>query len=559
MQRSVSPRTTRLIALLITAIGFALRLYSLASESLWYDELLQVNLALADIPSLLYRLPFHTALPLDYLISHYWIFGGKSDAWVRIPAVVAGTLTLPLAFQLGRRLLGDLPGLLFMALLAYAPFHVHYSQEVRPYALGLLGITLADYLLWRIRATGEWHYLLPLQGAVLIFALSHYFALSIFGPFLIFLVLDVLFNAARQNSLKALMALLITGFVALLVLLALGWGPTLLNVSSRFSQTLAEPEQFTADPSQKPNQGTGPIINRDFIEKMILGPIGAGRGKSLWLMNGLVIGGLVSLVAQKKYKQSLLLGLWVVAPVVGIVAFLVHRGTFFAPRYILFILPAYFMLIAMGVLALPHLVGRFGPAWLAVGAFLLVGWFVFSDLNSDLLRLYRNKDKEDWHLVGDFIANNAGPNDAVIAVKAEPTMNWYYPPATTAGNRFDNLAEIKRTVAQAERSWIILSIFSSGIDTNIKAWLSDSEQGSVRFVLDPIITVYYLGHQVDKEQLLTEVRDFVLPVDHAIYASLARENRRHPDIARRYYELAIEHAPDAETRASYQTALAALE
>jgi hypothetical protein len=138
-------------------------------------------------------------------------------------------------------------------------------------------------------------------------------------------------------------------------------------------------------------------------------------------------------------------------------------------------------------------------------------------------------------------------------------MNWYYPPATTDGNRFDNLEEIKRTVAQAERSWIILSIFSSGIDTNIKAWLSDSEQGSVRFVLDPIITVYYLGHQVDKEQLLTEVRDFVLPVDHAIYASLARENRRHPDIARRYYELAIEHAPNEETRASYQTALAAVE
>ena len=51
MQRSISARTTRLIALLVTAIGFALRLYSLAGESLWYDELLQLNLALADIPS----------------------------------------------------------------------------------------------------------------------------------------------------------------------------------------------------------------------------------------------------------------------------------------------------------------------------------------------------------------------------------------------------------------------------------------------------------------------------------------------------------------------------
>jgi hypothetical protein len=49
-----------------------------------------------------------------------------------------------------------------------------------------------------------------------------------------------------------------------------------------------------------------------------------------------------------------------------------------------------------------------------------------------------------------------------------------------------------------------------------------------------------------------------LPVDHALYASLARENRRDPTVARRYYELAIENAPDEETRAEYQAALDAL-
>jgi hypothetical protein len=443
-----------------------------------------------------------------------------------------------------------------MALLAYSPFHIRYSQEVRPYALGLLGVMLFSYFLWRLRATGNWRYVGPMQLAALIFSLSHYFAATIFAPWLIFLGLDVVFNKSRRHSLKALAGALATGFVCLLVLMMLGWGPTLFKVSGAFSETLVNPEQFIAAAEEKPNMGVGPEVNQEFITRQILGPLGAGVGGiSLWLFGQLALLGLINLAAQKKYKLGLLLILWVVIPVVGIVAFLVHRGTFFAPRYIIFILPAYFMLLSMGILCLPQLLRRAGPPWLTATVFLIIGGMVFTDLHADVYRLYYNKDKEDWRLVGDFIAGNAGPNDAVIAVKAEPAMNWYYPPATTDGNRYSKMEVIQQTVARAERSWVILSIYSSGIDANIKAWLSDGEQGAVRFTLDPVITVYYLGHNTDKEQLLKEIQDFALPVNHELYASLARENRRHPEIARRYYQLAIEHAPNDEIRAQYEAAM----
>jgi predicted membrane-bound mannosyltransferase len=544
------------LALLLTFIGFGLRVYNLAVESLWYDELLQVNLALADIPSMLRRLWPHSAVPLDYLISHYWILLGRSEYWVRMPAVVIGVLTLPVAFQLGRRFLGYGPALLLMLLLAFSPFHIRYSQEVRPYALGVFGVTLFSYLVWQLRATGNWRYLLFMQPAALIFSLSHYFANTVFGPWLIFLGIDIIFNKHRQNSLKALAGVLVAGLVCLSVLLMLGWGPTLLRVSDAFGETLANPEQFNAAPEEKPNFGIGPQVDQNFIKRQILASLGAGAtNNSLWLFNGLVSLGLLSLIAQKKHKLSLLLILWLVAPIVGVVAFLVHRGTFFAPRYIIFSLPAYFVLLTAGILALPRLIKRTGPTWLVVVVFLLAAGLVLADLSIDLKRLYDNKDKENWQLVGKFIAANAGPNDAVIAVKAEPAMNWYYPPATTDGNRYSKLEVIKETVAQAERSWVILSIYSSGMDSNIRAWLSDSEQGAVRLVLDPVITVYYLGQGVDKEQLLQEIQGFALPVDHALYASLARENRRNPAVARQYYRLALEHAPTEEIRAKYESAL----
>lgn len=555
----LTPNIIHVIALVLTLFGFGLRMYTLASESLWYDELLQVNLALVDIPSMLPRLPLHTAVPLDYIISHYWIFWGTSEGWVRFPAVIMGTLTLPIIYQLGRRFLGGVPALLLMALLTFSPFHIRFSQEVRPYALVVFGVTVYSYFIWRLRDTGNWRNLIPMALAAVIFSLSHYFASVIFGAWLLFLGIDIIFRNRRQYSVRALGGLLATGTVCLLLLLMLGWGPTLLKVSGGFGETLVNPEQLVAPAEEKPNFGTGPEISEDFIRTQILGPLGSGStDNSIWLFNGLGIVGVISLIAQKKYKLGLILVLWVLFPVVGIVTFLVHRGTFFAPRYIIFVLPAYLALLTAGILALPQILKRMGATWLAAAVFLLIGGLVFADLYADINRLYYEKDKEDWRLVGNFIARNARPDDAVIAVKAEPAMNWYYPPATAEGNTYSKLEVIQDTVSKSERSWVILSIYSSGIDSNIKAWLSDSEHGSVKLVLDPVITVYYLGHNVEKAQLLQEIQGFALPVNHELYASLARENRRNPEVARRYYELAIEHAPDDEVRAQYEAALDSL-
>ena len=127
-----TPYTTRWVyfsALAVVALGFALRLYALASESLWFDELLQLDISQGPLAGILPQLPRHTAVPLDYLITHFWIMLGRQDDWVRLPAVVFGTLTLPLAYRLGRTLLGQHEGLLVMLLLALSPFHIHYSDD----------------------------------------------------------------------------------------------------------------------------------------------------------------------------------------------------------------------------------------------------------------------------------------------------------------------------------------------------------------------------------------------------------------------------------------------
>ncbi|MFQ5614287.1 MAG: glycosyltransferase family 39 protein, partial [Anaerolineae bacterium] len=546
-------------AMVITALGFALRLYTLASESLWYDELLQLDIAQGPLPSMLPRLQGHAAVPLDYLIAHAWILLGRGEGWVRIPAVMFGTLALPVAYRLGRSLLGRYEGLLLMALLALSPMHVRYSQEVRPYALVVLGVTLAGYAFWQMRRTGRWRYFILLQVGAVVITLAHVFGTAVFGPLLVLAAVDLAVGKDRKRAVKSMAGLLAAGFLSLMILLSLGWGRYIVNNVTGFGGAVVEPEKFTVDPSQKPNLGSGPEVNGSFIKNEIVAPLGAGAAsRSLWLFNGLAGLGLVYLLSRKQYRLGLLLILWLVLPVVSIVAFLVYRGTFFASRYIISILPAYLSLVVVGLLALFRWLKRIEFAWLSIGVALIIGASLAGDLGASLNRLYHEQDKEDWRLVGQFIAQNAGPDDAVIAVNAEPTMNWYYPPAWAVPNRYETLESVQAAAAEARRSWVILSLFSSDIDASVKAWLGEGEQGAIRLVLDPEITVYYLGRNATQEQLLEEIQGFALPVDHALYASLARENRRRPAVARRYYQLAIEHAPTGELRAEYRRALDAL-
>lgn len=552
----------RLAIFTIIALGFALRLHGLGRESLWYDELLQLDIAQDSLTSILPQLPRHSAVPLDYFISHFWILGGRSETWVRLPAALLGALTLPWLYLLGRRLLDGQSSLVFTAMLAISPIHIRYSQEVRPYALLILGLVLAGYSFWQLRQTGRRRYAISLQLGVLFLALAHFFAIVIFIPWLMFAGLDVLTGRPRRRPLQAGLALLVTGAVALGLILGLGWGRTLWNVTYwGFGQAVVNPERFTVEADEKPNLGAGPQadFSWSFIKEEVLTPFGAGSSATfLRLFNGLALLGGLYLLIQKRYKTVLWLGLWLVLPVAVIVAFLIQRGAFYEPRYIMTALPAYLALAAVGLLALPRWLRCAEPGWIAPGALALLGGLVIWGCLGTVWRDYNTVNKEDWRLVSRVIAQNIQPGQTVIAVNAEPALNWYYPPAQADLDTFDRLEAVKTAVLSSERSWVVMSIYTGYIPDGrrVEQWLH--ELGAVRLALDPLIDVYYVGPTVSPPQLLAEVRTMALPVNHTLYAELARQNRRAPAIARSYFQAAITHAPTEALRVEYTTEMETL-
>ena len=132
----------RAVWLIIVIGGFALRLYRLGAQSLWYDETVSAYLASQSIP----RLVAHTAgdihPPGYYVFLHLWLrLAGDSEFALAFFSLVFGVLLIALSFALARRLLGQTAALWSALLVATSPYNVWYSQEVRMYTLGaVLGL-----------------------------------------------------------------------------------------------------------------------------------------------------------------------------------------------------------------------------------------------------------------------------------------------------------------------------------------------------------------------------------------------------------------------------------
>lgn len=142
------------VALLVAAIvagGFALRLFRLDQQSIWWDEAYSIDLALRPITEATALTAVDIHPPLHYWLLAAWVpLTGVSEYAVRSSSVFWGVLTIPLMYQLGRALFGKPAGVLAAFLFAIHPFHVAYAQEARMYTLETALSVLSVLLMVRL-------------------------------------------------------------------------------------------------------------------------------------------------------------------------------------------------------------------------------------------------------------------------------------------------------------------------------------------------------------------------------------------------------------------------
>src|SRR5579884_1366006 len=163
----------------------------LSVPSLWTDELfLALNVVHRSYSGLLQTLDFEQAAPIGYLwVQHALVqlFGANEYA-LRIQALIAGIVALPLTWLAARRFFGAWPAALSAALLSFAPYCIRYSNESKQYGIELCVaaalLALASFIPRRALRTEE-VLSLTLAGIVaLTFSLSSAFILAGVGALL---------------------------------------------------------------------------------------------------------------------------------------------------------------------------------------------------------------------------------------------------------------------------------------------------------------------------------------------------------------------------------------
>jgi 4-amino-4-deoxy-L-arabinose transferase-like glycosyltransferase len=142
--RAVRPRLALVVALAV-ALGALVRLLGLGSQSLWMDEgftSMMARVPLHDLPSAGLGIEKHP--PLYYLLAKLSTAClGESELALRLPAALAGTLTLVVAGAVALQCGGSAAAVAATLLLAVSSLHTMMSRDARGYGVATLLLLVA--------------------------------------------------------------------------------------------------------------------------------------------------------------------------------------------------------------------------------------------------------------------------------------------------------------------------------------------------------------------------------------------------------------------------------
>jgi uncharacterized membrane protein len=142
---------------LTVLLGALLRWFRIGVHSFWYDEALSSLIAGLRTEQILANAAASDHPPGYYLLLHYWLPLGNSEAAIRSLSALFSLGAIPLIFGLGRWLFNRNTGLVAALGLAVFPFQIYFAQEARMYGIVILSATALTWLfLYGVRTGGSW-------------------------------------------------------------------------------------------------------------------------------------------------------------------------------------------------------------------------------------------------------------------------------------------------------------------------------------------------------------------------------------------------------------------
>ncbi len=443
----------------IILIGFLVRVYNLAFESLDIDEADAYFLALADLPTLIGR--FSAAGengPLYFLLLRGWIqIAGGTEFALRYFSLIPSVLCIPLVYVLGRRLFGAGAGIIAALLFSGSSYLLFYAQMTKMYSLVVLLSLLSSYLL--VRALESSRLLLwATYTLVTTLAMSVHIFAALLVPWHALLVLLTI----RQRP-RALAPWLVS-----LGLLTLPYLP----LAIRRLAAVAAPETLN-------RQFTGPtdplgmlaVMAREYGTLFDQAPatlIAAG-------FLGLTVLGLLAVAERSSQRKDwypvlfVLLGIGV--PLLAAYALVLLGLPLFSPRYLIITLPQFYLLWAAAL----------GFLWVRARPLAAVIMAVFALLNGARwaqTAVGGERYREDWRAATAHVERRYQEGDVVLLLH-DPAQNAfrYYQTVPLHLASLDGGAGRPPDPGRAPgepasgRAWLVVAYFEAADTPPAERWL----------------------------------------------------------------------------------------
>ncbi len=438
----------RAFLLFILLLAFALRVYHLDVQSLWYDEGVTARLAQMSAGELIRWTADDIQPPLYYLILEGWLrlfdpWSGNIAYLMRFISASFGVWLVALLAILARRLWDACAARLVALIVAISPLMVYYSQEARMYAMLVFLVSLAAYWVVSLLENSSSRHSPPSGQAtktlerkrlsyLALYAVTglaamytHYFAAFAL------LALSLYWGHVWIRENQRLRAL--GGFLLANAFIAVGYAPWLPAMVRRFQVDASywsgqlKIGEACLDALNNFTVGATEV----FFEQAALAWLPwFGLASLFWLL------GLMRWNRRRKQRPVALILHWLLLPPV-LILFLAYRNPKFNPRYLLISWPAWALFMGGGIAALwqstswPRSHPK-GLHWIARALALLTLLLVLSASAIGLTNWYTNPNfaKDAWRDAIAYMFQHRQPDEAALLVSghAYPIFDVYLPP-----------------------------------------------------------------------------------------------------------------------------------
>ena len=185
---------------LIILIAAALRFYKLGKWSFWIDELWSITTALKLRAWRDDLFQFHVFF--YYIIKPVLASLGVTEWSARLVPVVTGIISIPIIYFPTRKIFGPWVAVFAACLLAIAPWHLFWSQNVRYYTLLLLLYTLALLLFYLGLETDQFRHIIASWIFLVLALLTNLTAAFLFPTILVYVLLLKVLPVDKPRGLR---------------------------------------------------------------------------------------------------------------------------------------------------------------------------------------------------------------------------------------------------------------------------------------------------------------------------------------------------------------------